>query len=84
MNDYLLDTNIVTAYINGDEAVVVKMETYQESGIFLCPPVYYEAMRGLHMAEGHDQNSAAGNLTLSPGLVSTHRRGLGSGAAFVD
>lgn len=44
---YLLDTNIITALIKGDSRVLAQLEAHLDDGVYLCQPVYYEAMRGL-------------------------------------
>lgn len=45
--NFILDTNIITALIKGEKRVFEQLEAHRRDGIFLCPPVYYEAMRGL-------------------------------------
>lgn len=45
--NYLLDTNIVTAIIKGDPHAVAQFLSHSADVIFLCPPVYFESMRGL-------------------------------------
>ncbi len=44
---YLLDTNIITALIKGDPRVLAQLEAHRDDGVYLCQPIYYEAMRGL-------------------------------------
>lgn len=44
---YLLDTNIITALIKGDPRVLAQLEAHLDDGVYLCQPVFYEAMRGL-------------------------------------
>ncbi|MBL8131034.1 MAG: PIN domain-containing protein [Anaerolineae bacterium] len=45
--NYLLDTNIITALIKGDSRVLAQLQKHRGDGVYLCQPVYYEAMRGL-------------------------------------
>ena len=45
--NYLLDTNIITALIKGEAQALRHLAAHTEDGVYLCQPVYYEAMRGL-------------------------------------
>jgi predicted nucleic acid-binding protein len=44
---YVLDTNIITALIKNEAAALTQVAAHREDYLYLCPPVYYEAMRGL-------------------------------------
>ncbi|MCI0555804.1 MAG: PIN domain-containing protein [Anaerolineae bacterium] len=44
---YILDTNVISAMTKGDTAMSARLQQHRSDEIYLCQPVYYEALRGL-------------------------------------
>jgi len=44
---FILDTNIVTAYIKNQTPVFDRLSLHHDENVYLTPPVYYEVIRGL-------------------------------------
>lgn len=57
--NFVVDTNIITAFIKGEAPVLNQFEIHRDDTVYLCQPVYYESMRGLLW-----KNSTSGILTL--------------------
>ncbi len=43
----ILDTNAITDLIKGHPDVTAQLTSHIQDELYLCPPVYFEAMRGL-------------------------------------
>jgi tRNA(fMet)-specific endonuclease VapC len=67
---FLLDTNIVTAGINGETSVLTRLQTHRAEEVYLCQPVYYEIMRGLIWKKAATKITAVEQLRVRLGWYS--------------
>lgn len=59
---FILDTNIIIAFLRKETAVANQLQAHQNDQIYLCAPVYYEAMRGLMWKQASSKIKILQNL----------------------
>jgi tRNA(fMet)-specific endonuclease VapC len=71
MNGYLLDTNMVTAYLKQNPLVRQRLRQAEAAGdpVMLNAVSYYETRRGLLFADAHTQLAAFEQLWQAQGIV---------------